>query len=300
MKLTHVLGRTWVIEASGLMGLYRLDEGKCILLDSGEDFERETLGELLDNAGLTPVGVIASHVHVDHSINNGWLKERYGTVVAAPGGEAHFARTPVDMKAYFYSCSPDTLAREFQGMACPIDVRIPWMDGVLSFCGTDFHILHTPGHSMDHVAIITPDNVCYAGDAVISNELLNAKLPYHLYLKMAIDSARLLKSTNCAAYIVSHRGVHTDIDAVVDASNELIRRRAEEILALVTGPTTFGALWSAVNEHFSLFSSRPVRAALMERNLRSFVDYLVDTGRLEMTAQRGMVYYVPTGGVHEA
>lgn len=305
MKLNQVLGNTWVIEGSGLMGLYRLDGTHCILLDSGEVFEREELALLLDEHGLIPVGVICSHIHVDHSINNGWLKERYGTLIAAPAGEAHIARTPVSMKAYFYSASPASLAREFEGMASPVDTcipwdaRTPWMNCVFSFCGVDFRIIHTPGHSMDHVAIVTPDNVCYVGDAVISNEVLEAKLPYHIYLEMALRSAERLRNTGCAAYIVAHRGIHTDIDGVVDASSAHIRRRAEEILSLITRPMTFSGIWEAVNEHFALLSSRPIRAALMERNLRSFIDFLVDTGRLRWYAERGMLYYAPVEGDHE-
>lgn len=306
MKLNHVLGSTWVIEGSGLMGLYRLDENRCILLDSGEVFEREELARLLDSHGLTPIGVLCSHVHVDHSINNGWLRERYGTLAAVPAGEVQITRTPVAMKAYFYSAPPNALAKEFAGMASPVDAlipwdaRTPWMDCVFSFCGVDFRIIHTPGHSMDHVAIVTPDNVCYLGDAVISNEVLEAKLPYHIYLDMAISSAEKLRDTHCAAYIAAHRGVHTDINAVVEASNAHIRRRAEEILSLITRPMTFSEIWAAVNEAFSLLSSRPIRAALMERNLRSFVDYLVDAGRLNWYAQRGMLYYAPVEDKHEA
>lgn len=306
MKLNHVLGNTWVIEGSGLMGLYRLDESRCILLDSGEVFEREELARLLDSHGLNPIGVLCSHVHVDHSINNGWLRERYGTLAAVPAGEAQITRTPVAMKAYFYSAPPNALAKEFAGMASPVDTlipwdaRTPWMDCVFSFCGVDFRIIHTPGHSMDHVAIVTPDNVCYVGDAVISNEVLEAKLPYHIYPDMAIRSAEKLRDTRCAAYIVAHRGVHTDINAVVEASNAHIRRRAEEILSLITRPMTFSEIWAAVNEAFSLLSSRPIRAALMERNLRSFVDYLVDAGRLNWYAQRGMLYYAPVEDKHEA
>ena len=295
MSLKHVLGHTWAVEGSGLMGLYRMEGGRCILLDSGEIFEREALAKLLDDSGLTPVGILCSHIHVDHAINNGWLQQRYGCAVAAPAGEAHIARTPVSMKAYFYSASPATLAREFEGMAGPIDERIPWMDGEFTFCGVTFRIVHTPGHSVDHIAVITPDNVCYTGDAVISNEVLSAKLPYHIYLEMALNSAELLRETGCAAYIVAHRGIHTDINAVVDASSHHVRSRAAEICSLVDRPMTFHEIWEAANDHFSLLSSRPIRCALMERNLRSFVDYLLDTGDLTWFARKGMLYYAPPG-----
>ena len=35
MKLTQVKGNTWVIEANQLIPLYRLGEGRCVLLDTG-------------------------------------------------------------------------------------------------------------------------------------------------------------------------------------------------------------------------------------------------------------------------
>lgn len=293
VKLTHVLGRTWAIEGSGLMGLYRLDGGKCILLDSGELFERQALADTLADAGLTPVGVLSSHIHTDHSINNGWLRRTYGCLAAAPAGEVHLSLSPLSLKGYLYCYSPGTLDTVWGEMASPVDCPIPGGDGVFSFCGVDFTIVHTPGHSLDHLCVITPDNVCYTGDAVFSNEMLTAKLPYGFYLAGMMDSARKLRELDCAAYIVSHRGIHPEIAPLVDSTIELLLHRAEEIRALVTRPMTWGEVWQAVNEHFSLLSSHPVRAALMERNLRSFLDYLADVGELKLSAGRGLTILSP-------
>lgn len=300
MKLNHVLGNTWVIEGNGLMGLYRLDDSRCILLDSGEITERDDLARLLDDHGLTPVGTICSHIHPDHTINNVWLKERYGTRVAIPCGEANIARAPKGMKAFFFSASPGALAQDFRDIESPMDDLIPWEDGDFSFCGVTFRILHTPGHSIDHISIVTPDRVCYAGDAVICGDfMLKSKLPYHIYLETSLHSGEKLKGTDCDFYIIPHRGVRTDIDMVVDEAAAHLLQKAEEILSLITRPMTFSEIWFAVNEQFSLLSSRPVRAALMERNLRSFVDFLVDKGRLKWYAERGMLYYAPVEDKHE-
>ena len=46
MKLTQVKGNTWVIEANQLIPLYKLDERRCVLLDTGLAEEREELEEL--------------------------------------------------------------------------------------------------------------------------------------------------------------------------------------------------------------------------------------------------------------
>ena len=41
MQLTQVKGNTWVIEANQLIPLYKLEDGRCVLLDSGLLEERE-------------------------------------------------------------------------------------------------------------------------------------------------------------------------------------------------------------------------------------------------------------------
>ena len=45
MNLTQVKGNTWVIEANQLIPLYKLEDGRCVLLDSGLLEEREELEE---------------------------------------------------------------------------------------------------------------------------------------------------------------------------------------------------------------------------------------------------------------
>lgn len=294
MKLTQVLGRTWVLEGSGMMGLYRMNDHHCILLDSGEQFEREELAATLDAAGLTPVGVLTSHIHVDHAVNNGWLRQRYGCQIAVSAGEAYMCSSTLALKTYLYCYSPGTLARTRKDLMCPVDCTVPQVNGVFSFCGVDFTVIPTPGHSIGHLCFITPDNVCYVGDAAFSGTTLSAKLPYGLCLAMMMDSAQALKGLNCAAYIVSHRGVHREIDDLVDGTCDLIRRRAEEIRRLVTRPMTREEIWQAVIGHFSLYSTHAFHAALLERNFQSFLDYLVDQGGLNQTAQRGLVLYQPS------
>ena len=87
MELEHVLGNTWVFKSWELIPFYKVDESHCILLDTGLNDQREDLEESLQREGLTPVGVICSHAHIDHMGNVAYLKEKYGTQLAmSPGG----------------------------------------------------------------------------------------------------------------------------------------------------------------------------------------------------------------------
>lgn len=293
MNLTQVKGNTWVIEANQLIPLYRLDGGRCILLDTGLLEEREELERTLLEAGLTPAGVLCSHAHVDHCASNGYFQERYGAKVALTFPEAGMCSSLLTLKCYFLLLSPGTVERESSCMLHRPDVMIPAEDGPFSFCGTEFRIVHTPGHSSGHICAVTPDNVCYTADALLSRELLNAKLPYSLSHRLAMESREKLRALDCGAYIMAHRGVCAgeEIGGLIDANQALIRRRAEEILKLVDRPMTASQIDEAVCVLYRLFTQKPRRSLRFERNVRFFIEYLVDTGRLAEVCQNGATYY---------
>lgn len=296
MELTQVKGNTWVLEGVEYIPLYKLDGGRCILLDSGLLQEREELEEALHAAGLTPVGVLCSHAHVDHCANNGYLQGKYGVKVALTFPEAGMCSSLLTLKCYFLTLSPGTVERESSCMIHTPDLYIPPADGLFSFCGAQFGIVHTPGHSSGHVCTVTPDNVCYTADALLSRELMGAKLPYNLSQEMAMDSREKLRELGCDAYIMAHRGVcpGPEIGALIDANQELVRRRAEEILALVDRPMTASQIDEVACVLYRLFTHKPRRSLRFERNVRFFIEYLVDTGRLAEECQNGATYYSRT------
>ena len=296
MELTQVKGNTWVMEANQLIPLYKLDSGRCVLLDSGLLQEREKLEETLKTAGLTPVGVLCSHAHVDHCANNGYLQEKYGTVVALTPPEAGMCSSLLTLKCYFLTLSPATVARESSCMVHTPDVSIPMSDGPFGFCGAEFQIIHTPGHSSGHICVITPDDVCYTADALLSRKLLDAKLPYSLSHQIAMESREKLRGLGCDAFILAHRGVCSgeEIGELIDANQDLVRRRAEEILALVDRPMTASQINEAACVLYELFTHKPHRSLRFERNVRFFIEYLVDTERLTQVCQNGVTYYART------
>lgn len=294
MNLTQVKGNTWVLEGIEYIPLYRLDDSRCILLDTGLLQEREDLEQSLRSAGLTPVGILCSHAHVDHCANNGYLQKKYGAKVALTAPEAGMCSSLLTLKCYFLTLTPGTVERESSCMIHTPDVIIPPSDGPFSFCGAEFRIVHTPGHSSGHVCTVTPDHVCYIADALLSREMLSAKLPYNLSQRLALDSREKLRHLDCDAYIMAHRGVcpGAEIGGLIDANQELVYRRAEEIFSLVDRPMTASQIDEAACILYKLFTHKPPRSLRFERNVRFFIEYLVDAGRLSEVCQNGATYYV--------
>ena len=297
MKLTQVKGNTFVLEGEELIPLYKVGEDKCILLDTGLLIERQELEESLLSNGLTPVGILSSHAHVDHCANNGYLQEKYGIPVALTWQEAGMCSSIMTLKCYFLTLTPGIVERESSCMVHRPDVIVPAGDGPFEFAGVTFEIIHTPGHSSGHIAIVTPDNVCYVGDALLSREAQNAKLPYALHHKAAFESRTKLLTTACDCYIIAHKGICTgaDFPALCRDNDALILRRAEEILNLVTRSMSFSEIDRAVCANYALLTRQPRRALRFERNVRFFVEYLADEGCLDMECVDGTVYYRASG-----
>ena len=293
MKLTQVKGNTWVAEGQELIPLYRMDGDRCILLDTGLESEREELEEALLSAGLTPAGILCSHAHVDHCASNGYFQQKYRALSALTAPEAGMCCNTLTLKCYFLTLSPDMAQESGHAMLHTPDVIIPARDGPFSFCGVPFRIIYTPGHSAGHISTITPDNVCYVADALLSHELLGAKLPYNLSQKEAVASREKLRGLGCDAYIMAHRAVcpADQIEHQIDRNQHMIRHPTEDILELIVRPMTLSQIDQAVCARYQLFTRKPPRSLRFERNVRFFVEYLLDEGQLELTCRRGVAYY---------
>ena len=73
------------------------------------------------------------------------------------------------------------------------DVLIPDEGRPLSFAGAGLPILHTPGHSGGPHLHRHPRRGVLCGDALLSKEQLDAKLPYCLSQRMGMESREKLR-----------------------------------------------------------------------------------------------------------
>ena len=278
-----------------LIPFYKLDEHRCILLDTGLSEEREELETALLENGLTPAGVLCSHAHIDHCGNSGYFQQKYHIPAALSAPEAAICQNLLTLKCYFLTLSPAMVEQESSCMIHTPDVLLPPQDGPFSFAGAEFILIHTPGHSPGHVCTVTPDGVCCLADAVLSHELLGAKLPYNLSMAMCMKSREKLRGLPYDTYIMAHHGVCTgeELPHLLDENQALIRTRAEEIRSLITHPMTSSQIDAAVCAYYQLFTHKPNRALRFERNICFFVEYLVDSGLLEVRCRGGVARYCP-------
>jgi glyoxylase-like metal-dependent hydrolase (beta-lactamase superfamily II) len=156
-----------------------------ILFDTGFPFQRSKLEEELDRKGCKPGTlklIVITHGDIDHTGNCAYLREKYDVRIAMHEGDT-------DM------CMKDGMTRDRGEI--PADVPLPLMvlwltKGLLTFAlgqvrwrkpfdkfepdfllkegqslaeyGLDAKILHTPGHSIGSISILTGEGGLICGD----------------------------------------------------------------------------------------------------------------------------------------
>ena len=293
MELRQIKGDTWCMEGAELIPLVRLPGDKCVLLDSGHAFEGEALTAALEGAGLTPLGVFCSHAHVDHAGNNHYLRRRYGAKLCLPAGEAALSANLTMYKAVYNAFTPRNLERRNGHLLGPVDEVVGPQDGMMEFCSVPLQVVHTPGHTPEHICTVTPDGVLYTADALMAGHVLeSAKLPYHGLHEEARQSMEKLRYTACSVCVVAHQGVVKDLPGLVDANLAALDRLSEDLLSLAVEPVCMDQLCLAYYHKKQLLTTHIEKAALYARNIDAMAEYLVDMGRMDIQVQEGVRYFV--------
>ncbi|MCI5499568.1 MAG: MBL fold metallo-hydrolase [Clostridiales bacterium] len=294
MELEQVKGSTWVLKSWELIPFYKVDDHHCVLLDTGLAEQREDLETSLTQAGLTPVGVICSHAHIDHMGNMAYLKETYGTQLAMSLGEAGHQMSYLGLNVTNYLMSPEDVVASpsLGGTPCLADRIILPGEERITFCGADFDIIRTPGHTVDHICVGTPDNVLYLGDAMMTGRTLHhSKFPYAFCVRDYLDSMRKLRTLPADKFIVAHFGVYDEILPLVDMEARFFAERMLDLLDLVGDYTTPKLLASAICRRYRINAGDLRDLSYFEASALSYINYLRGLGYLEAYIEDNQIRY---------
>lgn len=291
MKLRQVKGNTWVLESWLMIPLYRVDEQRCILLDSGLAGQEQALDACLWKNGLRCVGIVGSHAHMDHMGCHAFFQREYGADIAMSLGEAGAMASVIGMESTTHNLSPRQVQARLGCTECVADVIIRPEDTSVKLCGVTFEVFHSPGHSVDHICVKTPDNVAYLGDAIMTGRTLyRAKFPYVMSMQVYFDSLRRLREWPAEHFIVAHMGIYPEIISFVDMELVFFQKRMQEILALIEGELTIEELTARICAAFGVTAKEPADVSYFERCTRSYLHYLMDLDLVEWVLRENRIY----------
>lgn len=294
LEIIHIRGNTFCIDTGmTYIPFYKVNESDIILLDSGwATGERAKLVELFDANQFNIVAIINSHSHIDHSGNNAYFKEKYHCTIAMSAFDAHVCSSINNLKLYYNRYTLSGIKEHYGHLVCETDLLIEEFQQKVYINGVKFKTFQTPGHSPSHICIVTPDDVAYLGDALITDKVMkSAKLPYAYILEEDLKSKAKLLDLNAHSYVIAHKGIVNDITDLVHENIAFYSGRADKLLALITSPmTTEDILKVIVKEwHISIRSTNKYK--FVERMLRSYIEYLCETNKLKLIIEDGFLKY---------
>ncbi|MCM1517819.1 MAG: MBL fold metallo-hydrolase [Pseudoflavonifractor sp.] len=154
---------------------------EAAIIDPGmiDSAETAVIDDFISANELTVTHLINTHLHLDHTFGNKYVKSRYGLPVEAGIDDA-------ELGAYM-----EQQSRRFglRHVGRPVVIEHPLKEGDTVRIGTGkLKVLHVPGHSPGSIALYSPaDKFVIAGDVLFRSSIGRTDLP-------GGDYATLIKS----------------------------------------------------------------------------------------------------------
>jgi hydroxyacylglutathione hydrolase len=167
---------------------------EAIVIDPGDEID--SILAILDRHGLTVKAIVITHAHIDHIGGAAKLK-------AVTGAPVHMNAN--DQELYDHL----DVQAQWLGMATPgrTEIDSGARDGdTLRLAATDFHILHTPGHTQGSLCLWIPaEQKLIAGDTLFRDSVGRTDLPggNHRQLLASIED-KLLRLPEETVVIPGH------------------------------------------------------------------------------------------------
>lgn len=235
IKLIH--GRTYLIQTPAVcLGLYRLNQRDCLLVDSGPFRTAPEINKLIKGQGWRIAFLLNTHAHADHCGGNREIGGSSGAVVLASPQERLFLENPWLLPYTLFSGQPPrALANQF--IQPPVSSCVQTIQpGALTIAGEPFTVLNLTGHSPGHIGLLTPDRVLFAGDSLMG-EAAYIRFPCLLIADADsyMNSLSLLEQTPCRYLCIGHSGLVSDTSRLLSLNRNWMEEMLQEMESLLDG-----------------------------------------------------------------
>ena len=292
-ELIQVAENSYYIQSPAKIGIYKLNETEVCLIDTGNDKDAgKKVKKVLDANGWTVKAIYNTHSNADHIGGNQYLQKQTGCKIYAPGIECDFTNHPILEPAYLYGgCPPKDLkhkfllAQESQAEYLNKDVLPEGME-----------IIELPGHFFDMVGFRTSDDVVYLADCLSSKETLDKYQINVLYdVESYLKTLEMVKNMKAKMFVPSHAEPTEDIRELVQYNIDKVYEIAEKIVDICKEPQSFEMILQKLFTEYNLKMTFE-KHVLVGSTVRSYLAWLKDQGRLEVTFDNNMLLWKTING----
>lgn len=293
MELHKIKGNTYYINSPTNIGVYVFKNKFCLLIDSGiNSSAAKKFDDVLKANNLHPKYIINTHAHYDHCAGNQYFKDNYsGTVIYASKKESVYIENPEINPIITFASNPP---KELMENVKSITVDFPIDYGTNKINDEKFEIIPLPGHSQEHIGIITPEKVCFLGDSIFSSYTLEKyPLPYLFNIEKTLSSLNFLKDIDADYFVISHGNeIHSkdELLDLIDRNITNIQNNLDNILVLLDQPCTREDILQnliILNDMDLNLSSYLIHLA----SVSAFISYLLDKNLIQYSIEDGKLYY---------
>lgn len=279
-ELMQVGDKTYYINCPARMGIFKIDETRVCLIDSGNDKETgKKVLKILASKSWTLEMIINTHSHADHIGGNYLLQQRTGCPIYSVGTECDFARNTILESAYLYGGYPYKKLQNKFLMAQPSMV-LELTEEVLP---EGMEMLRVDGHSFSMIALKTEDDIWFLADCVTSEAVLHK---YHISFLHNVEaymaSLDNVEALSGRLFIPSHSEPVTDIKPMVKINRNKIYEIMTLLKRICMEPIGFDKILKSIFDQYHLIMDSN-QHALVGSTIRSYLSYLYNKGELQVT-----------------
>lgn len=281
-KLIHVVGNSYMLEGPVNLGVYHRGEGKCTLIDSGLDKNTgKRAMNILKEKNMEIDSIINTHSHADHVGGNAVLQKRLECDIYASKIESAIIENPIIEPLYLFgSAPPDFLKNKFL-MAKPSKVTKVIEEGTLYIETSKFEIINLPGHSLEHIGVVTSDGVFYTGDAYISKDLIEKHgFPFLQDIDAALRSLGDIATLDYSYYVPSHGILDRTVKELIQSNIDIIEETIHLLLENLNEPASAEELSRLIFKEYQI-NQKPGQYYLTWVTLAAYLAYLYNRGSIE-------------------
>lgn len=306
MNLIQAKGNSFYCDGVFSIGVYIKDK-MAVLIDSGisRDVAKE-IDKCLMQASVQAAAIINTHCHGDHCGGNAYFQQKYPEIrIYSTATERAFIEDPLMAPMCF--CGGAAAFEELkkckpiapQQPSNVTDVFATYEDQKLVLYGETFEIIALPGHTRGMIAVKTPDNVLYCGDAVFGVDIFR-KYPilFYTFIGDSLSSFKKLKGLlpSFDVTILYHGGIVKDLTSLIEEhENRILETKSTIFSMLNEAPLSIEELTARIMQQHKIpddlisytLTKTPVQAYVAELEKEKLVEIRVTAGvnRAHLIAQ---------------